>query len=124
MATIAENLQTIKNSTDAIKQAIIDKGGTVSGDITTWADSISDINGGDLPNNIVLSQTDNEDNDKIFKFLEGLVVNGTPVINAEAGRTCYIQISNTDGVEASDIVFAFENIQGVSLQRGGSCILH
>ena len=46
MATIAENLQTIKNSTDAIKQAIIDKGGTISGDITTWANAISGISGG------------------------------------------------------------------------------
>lgn len=47
MATISENLQTIKNSTDAIKQAIIDKGGTIEGDITTWADAISGISGGD-----------------------------------------------------------------------------
>lgn len=46
MATISENLQTIKNSTDAIKQAIIDKGGTIEGDITTWADAISGISGG------------------------------------------------------------------------------
>ena len=46
MATIAENLQTIKDSTEAIKQAIIDKGGTISGDITTWADAISGISGG------------------------------------------------------------------------------
>lgn len=46
MATIAENLQTIKDSTEAIKQAIIDKGGTIEGDITTWADSISGISGG------------------------------------------------------------------------------
>ena len=45
MATISENLQTIKNSTDAIKQAIIDKGGTINGDITTWADAISGISG-------------------------------------------------------------------------------
>lgn len=43
MATIAENLQTIKDSTDAIKQAIIDKGGTISGDITTWAEAIMNI---------------------------------------------------------------------------------
>lgn len=43
MATISENLQTIKDSTDAIKQAIIDKGGTISGDITTWADAILNI---------------------------------------------------------------------------------
>ena len=46
MATISENLQTIKDSTDAIKQAIIDKGGTIEGDITTWADAISGISGG------------------------------------------------------------------------------
>lgn len=46
MSTIAENLQTIKNSTDAIKQAIIDKGGTINGDITTWADAISGIETG------------------------------------------------------------------------------
>jgi hypothetical protein len=46
MSTISENLQTIKSSTEAIKQAIIDKGGTISGDITTWADAISGISGG------------------------------------------------------------------------------
>lgn len=43
MATISENLQILKNSTDAIKQAIINKGGTINGDITTWADAISGI---------------------------------------------------------------------------------
>jgi hypothetical protein len=46
MATISENLQIIKDSTDAIKQAIIDKGGTIEGDITTWANAISGISGG------------------------------------------------------------------------------
>lgn len=46
MATISENLQTIKNSTDAIKQAIIDKGGTIEGDITTWASAINGIETG------------------------------------------------------------------------------
>jgi hypothetical protein len=46
MATISENLQTIADSTAAIKQAIIDKGGTIEGDITTWADAISGISGG------------------------------------------------------------------------------
>lgn len=43
MSTISENLQTIKSSTEAIKQAIIDKGGTISGDMTTWADAILNI---------------------------------------------------------------------------------
>lgn len=46
MTTISENLQTIKSSTDAIKQAIINKGGTIEGDITTWADAISGISSG------------------------------------------------------------------------------
>lgn len=46
MTTIAENLQTIKDSTDAIKQAIIDKGGAIEGDITTWASAISELSGG------------------------------------------------------------------------------
>jgi hypothetical protein len=43
MRTIAENLQIIKDSTEAIKQAIIDKGGTISGDITTYAEAINSI---------------------------------------------------------------------------------
>ena len=46
MATISENLQILKDSTDAIKQAIIDKGGTIEGDITTWASAIGGISGG------------------------------------------------------------------------------
>lgn len=47
MATVAENLQTIKDSVDAIKQSIIDKGGTISGGLTTYADAIRNITGGD-----------------------------------------------------------------------------
>lgn len=46
MATISENLQTIKTSTDNIKQAIIDKGGEITGNITTWADAINAIESG------------------------------------------------------------------------------
>lgn len=46
MATISENLQILKDSTDAIKQAIIDKGGDVTGDISTWANVISGLSGG------------------------------------------------------------------------------
>jgi hypothetical protein len=46
MATISENLQILKDSTDAIKQAIIDKGGTIEGDISTWANVINGLSGG------------------------------------------------------------------------------
>lgn len=45
MATITENLQTIKDSTMAIKQAIIDKGGEV-GDLTTYAEAIANLPSG------------------------------------------------------------------------------
>lgn len=43
MATIAENLQTIDSSLKNIKQALIDKGATVDGNITSYADAIRDI---------------------------------------------------------------------------------
>ena len=43
MATISENLQIIADSTSAIKQAIMDKGGEITGDITTWAEAIMNI---------------------------------------------------------------------------------
>ena len=52
MATIQENLQTIADSTAAIKQAIIDKGSTISGDITTWAEAINGISGGGGSDNL------------------------------------------------------------------------
>lgn len=42
MATITQNLQTIKSSCNDIKQAIIDKGGQV-GDLTTYAAAIADL---------------------------------------------------------------------------------
>lgn len=49
MATISENLKTIKDSTMAIKQAILDKGGEV-GDLTTYADAITNLpSGGEEP---------------------------------------------------------------------------
>ena len=57
MATISENLQIIKNSTDAIKQAIINKGGTINDDITTWAEAINGIpnNGGENTEDIIFT---------------------------------------------------------------------
>lgn len=45
MATIADNLQVIADSTKSIKQSIIAKGGDIKGDITTWADAINNIQG-------------------------------------------------------------------------------
>ena len=62
MSTISENLQTIKNSTLAMKQAIIDKGGTINGDITTWDSSIVDIpSNGNIPPEGSLSSKSKKD---------------------------------------------------------------
>lgn len=65
MATITENLQTIKDSTMAIKQAIIDKGGEV-GDLTTYADAITNLPSGD-PNPTA------EKNDVTFYDYDGTI---------------------------------------------------
>lgn len=46
MATIAENLQTIVDCKIAIKQAIIDKGGQVGDDLTTYASAIANLPSG------------------------------------------------------------------------------
>lgn len=46
MKTIAENLQIIKDSVEDIKQAIIDKGEVITGNITTYANAIRGINSG------------------------------------------------------------------------------
>lgn len=50
MATIAENLKTIKDSTEAIKSAILEKGGTIEGNLTTYASAIANLpsGGGDV----------------------------------------------------------------------------
>lgn len=71
MRTIAENLQIIKDSTEAIKQAIIDKGGTISGDITTYAEAIEAlVLGESLPTEVVLSAGPNENNAKVYTYLK------------------------------------------------------
>lgn len=71
MSTISENLQTIKNSTDDIRQAILNKGGNITGDITTWAEAINGISGGGTEYNIDYGQTEN--NKEIYNFLTGLL---------------------------------------------------
>lgn len=66
MATISENLKTIKDSTMAIKQAIIDKGGEV-GDLTTYAEAIANLPSGD-PNPTA------EKNDVTFYDYDGTIL--------------------------------------------------
>ena len=62
MATISENLQTIKSSMGAIKQAISDRGGDVSGDISTWAGAIGAISENDSDEKITFTGTVTREN--------------------------------------------------------------
>lgn len=88
MATISENLQTIKNSVGAIKQAISDKGGDVSGDISTWAGAISSIQsggGGSEESEYIFEGT-------ITRGMMGVTVTGsfTKPINVDIYRMSYL----------------------------------
>lgn len=95
MATISENLQTIKTSTDAIKQAIISKGGEIRGDITTWADAINAIEGGGIT---LLGGIKNK--------LNGAQIAIPPVTSVIDGDVLYeYQYENLDTTTYSDVNF-------------------
>jgi hypothetical protein len=72
MATISENLQILKDSTDAIKQAIIDKGGAIDGDISTWANVISGLSGGGSDNLKILSFNISGAGSRTRVYIEGM----------------------------------------------------
>ena len=120
MATISENLQTIKTSTDNIKQAIIDKGGEISGDITTWADAISAIESGGVT---LLGGIKN-------KLNGAEIVIPTGVID---GDVLYeYQYENLDTTTYSDVcdwppymdfcIFNLGNTKVMMMQRGGPLV--
>lgn len=98
MATVAENLQTIKDSVDAIKQAIIDKGGSVSGGLPTYADAIQSLPSAsvkeELPNNIVAKNPTAQDyanNAKIYNYLKNFCIDGVLV---DSNSYMYLRVSN------------------------------
>lgn len=94
MATISENLQIIKNSTADIKQAIIDKGGTIDGDISTWANSISNISSGGSDGSTSLNKGDvtfyDYDGTILHSFSkdEFLALNELPPLPIQPGLIC------------------------------------
>lgn len=131
MATISENLQILKDSTDAIKQAIIDKGGEISGDITTWADAISGISGGGSAGGVqcfFIRATQSHPMtgavmfDRTYTFLlENSVVwgdcNGKSDINNEASVTIFSLPSGTVayGLSISDATGEFASTEALTL---------
>lgn len=111
MATIAENLQTIKNSFEAVKQAIIDKEGVIEGDITTWANAITKIPSDEsLPTDIASSSEANESNAKIYNYFRQLSVKNNLITSSAA---CQIIISR-DSIKIIDNV----ECQGNLLEDG------
>lgn len=91
MATIAENLQTIKAAVEDIKQAIIAKGGTVSGDLTTYANAIESLASegeNSVPDYIVRSSVPNTGNAEVYQFLKTLKEN--------TKETAYLEIQTID----------------------------
>lgn len=108
MATISENLQIIKNSIEDIKQTIIDNGGTINGDITTYANAIESlVLEKSLPTEVVLSDEPNENNKKLYNF----------IINLVEGNFVQNRIQIIDGY----VVFGL-NPPGYQLYSNGVCI--
>ena len=93
MATISKNLQTIINSTMAIKQAIIDKGGEV-GDLTTYATAITNLTSGGGGGSTSSGKGDvtfyDYDGTVLHSFSkdEFLALNELPSLPTQPGLTC------------------------------------
>ena len=138
MKTIAENLQIIKDSTDAIRQAILNKGGEITGDISTWADAINGISGGGstlkkftiasteffFENDMTWGDFVNSiynvkhyipylyRSDKITISDENKVIDGTNGISITTSSTTYIPISVTDKIIPDVIYYLYMNTSG------------
>lgn len=93
MATISENLKTIKDSTMAIKQAILDKGGEV-GDLTTYADAITNLPSGGGDTNPTAEKNDvtfyDYDGTILYSYTkdEFLTLSDLPPLPTQPGLIC------------------------------------
>lgn len=106
MATIAENLQIIKDSTDAIKQAIIDNGGTVTGGLPTYPDAINDLFIIDLSLQDIYGNPQNQTtaNCYVIKkpgFYQFPLVYGNAISNGKTNSAAY---TNNGGEQSHDFV--------------------
>jgi hypothetical protein len=104
MATIAENLQTIKDSTAAIKQSIINKGGEISGNITTWASAIDGIETGGSENTFGEVMVDKTGNG--IKQLLKIVVDDNVIV---IGKSAYYYCSTIEEIVLHDMITSFED---------------
>lgn len=125
MATIAENLQTIKEAVENIKQAIIAKGGTVSGDLTTYANAIESLalgGGNSVPDYIVGSSVPNTGNAEVYQFLKTLKEKTKETANLEiqtidvnlSGGVIYLSDKYTVGTQ----VYLYQDGRAISYSGG------
>lgn len=117
MATISENLQILKDSTDAIKQAIIDKGGTIEGDITTWADAIGNIQtgGGSADEEITFTGT-------ILEEPGGLYIQGTISPDLSDNKRIWAFAYGDSAICSSMVLLAGNTHISFSLSGGGAML--
>lgn len=85
MTTISEKLTTIDNSLKAIKQAIITKGVTPSGNITTYAAAIGNISGGGSSGGYQLLERISDDSNNEIGTVSGFF---TDANNTEYAVVC------------------------------------
>jgi hypothetical protein len=94
MATIAENLKTIKDSTEAIKSAILEKGGTIEGNLTTYASAIANLpsGGGDVNQTATKNDVTFYDYDGTIRYSytaeEFLALTEMPPLPTQEGLIC------------------------------------
>jgi hypothetical protein len=96
MATIAENLKTIKDSTEAIKSAILEKGGTIEGNLATYASAIANLpsggGGGDVNPTASKNDVTFYDYDGVIRYSytaeEFLALSEMPPLPTQPGLIC------------------------------------
>lgn len=116
MKTIAEKLQIIADNISAIKQSIRNKGGDVSGDITTWSSAINNIESSSENINNVYVSTNNtykmdptsKNVDVFCSFEKPLDFDGIIQLTYISDMT--VMTVKTDQVHVNDTEYTFKDI--------------
>ena len=88
MQTIADKLQTIKDATARIKGSIIEKGGTIDGDISTWYSAIDNLETGESDGDDVIFY--NYDGSILYSYSANkfLTLTEMPALPVREGLIC------------------------------------
>ena len=122
MRTVAENLEILYNSVQNIKQAITEKGGDVSGDISTWSESIRNVGSSDGPGSVL----------KISNKLNGQLFGGPSYLSSgeilhvyefEGGEPSSLMLIPINSYSMQNEIFPSPISPGISLQSNYSTSL-